>query len=188
MKKVLFLFLAMMTFNSFAISSFWIGAGTMTHNFLSAQNNVTGSTKVVEFAPTVLAGTTFPFFFSGLYFSPGLGYAKFLTNDNTTKNEYIIQYHFTHSPSAIFQFRYGFSNYITKLSGDGGTVVLSNGNGTATYYTPSETVTSYTASADIAGDFIFSSNWTARIQFSLMRFLSTTSRRVSNIITVNYFF
>ena len=188
MKKILFILLTLATSNTYALSPYWIGAGTVTHNFLSAQSSTTGSTKVVEIAPTIFAGVTIPFFSSGLYFAPGLGYAKFSTKDNTSKNEYIIQYHFTHAPSSFFQFRYGFSNYITKLSGDGGTIVLSNGTSTSTFYTPAETETSYTASMDVAGDFIFSSQWTARIQFSLMRFLSNTSRRVSNIITLNYYF
>jgi hypothetical protein len=87
----------------------------------------------------------------------------------------------------MFQFRYGFSNYITKLGGDGSTLTLNNGTGTATFYTPSETKTSYTASADFAADMMFSSVWSARLQFSVMRFLAK-SRKVTDLITLNYFF
>jgi hypothetical protein len=188
MKKSIICILMTLSFNCFAISSFWIGTGTQTHNFLSAQNNTSGSKKVVEFAPTILAGLSLPFFFSGVYFSPAIGYSKFTTKDNTTKSDLILQYHLTHATTSYFQYSYGFSNYITKIGGDGGSLVLNNGSGTATMYTPKETKTSYTASLDIAGDLLFLSNWSTRIQFSLLRFLSSTSRRVSNLITINYNF
>lgn len=188
MKFFLVIILGITSINLYALSPFWIGTGTITHNFLTAQNKASGKTKILEFAPAVFTGVTIPLFNTGVYLAPGLGYAKFYPKDNTSKTEYIIQYHFVSSASSIFQVRYGFSNYITKISGDGGTLTLSNGNGTAIFYTPKETETSFTASADIAGDFIFTSNWTARMQFSLLRFLSSTSRRVSNIITINYYF
>jgi hypothetical protein len=186
MKKVICLFLCCFTFNSFATSTYWVGAGTITQNFMSAQSNKTGDKKMIDMAPAVLVGATLPFFF-GMSFAPGIGYAKYFTKDNTTKSDIILQYHFTIPTSSMFQFRYGFSNYITKIGGDGTSLTLNNGTGTATFYTPNETKTSYTASADLAADIMFSSAWSARLQFSVMRFLAK-SRKVTDLITLNYFF
>lgn len=188
MKKTLIYFLFFISFSAFSASSFWVGVGTTTHNFKTAQTDEKGGSKTFEFAPTVIVGSTIPFMFSGFFLSPGIGYAKFSTKDNTKKSEFILQYHVSQQLASLFLLQYGFSNYITKISGDGGSVVLNNGSGTATFYTPGTSQTTYTASVDIGGEFVFSSTISARLQFSIMRFLSSERRRVSHIITANYFF
>jgi hypothetical protein len=187
--KILFLIiLCLGSLKAFANTSFWVGAGTITHNFLSAQNVDNGSKKLIEIAPTFFIGTSMPFIFSGIYFTPAVGFSKYFTDDNSTKEEYIIQYHFSHLLFPSFELAYGFSNYITNISGDGSSVVLNNGLSTAVFYAPSATQTSYTASLDLAGEYTINNNWRTKIQFSLLRFLSSTKRRVSNLITLNYFF
>lgn len=177
-----------MSLNSYGNSLFWIGMGSTTHNFLTAQVDAIGTTKIIEFAPTVIMGLNIPFIYNGLYLTPGIGYASFTTKDNTSRNEYILQYHFTQELTSWFLFQFGLSNYITKIGGKGGSIDLNNGSGTATFYTPSTTKTSYTASVDLGGELALTNSISTRLQFSILRFLSSERRRVSHLITLNYFF
>ena len=196
MKKIfilLFIFSSLSALNAHAYSSsssssFFIGFGNTTRNMHSAQTDGVGGRKYIEAGPTILAGTSFPFIFSGMNFNPAIGYSKYSTSDNTKTSEFVIQYHINQALFSNLNLIYGFSNYLTRISGDGGSTVLNNGNSTATFYVPSSTVTSYTASMDIGSEFIFTNEWSARLQFSIVRFLSSDRRRVNNLITVNYFF
>lgn len=188
MKKIIFILLLIVSTECFSYSPFWMGAGTLTHNFLTAQTDISGSKRVVDFAPTVLLGTTIPFWSGRLFLSPAIGYAQFFTEDNSTKREIILQYHVSERLFGNVQMYYGFSNYITTIGGDGSTVTLNNGNSTANFYAASESKTSYTASVDVAPEFIISSNLAFRAQFSIMRFLSSEKRRVSHLLTMTYFF
>ncbi len=176
------------SFNLYAASPYWVGFGNLTHNFLSAQNDEKGGKKVFEAGPVFLFGASFPFLFTDLYASPAVGYAKFFTKDKTSRSEIILQYHFNQMLFSSLMLRYGFSNYITKISGEGGTLELNNGTSTATFYVPEESKTTYTASLDIGTEFIFSADYAARFQVSVMRFLSSERRRVSHMLTLNYFF
>ena len=187
MKKIITLTLMLLSLNAYCLSPLWIGVGNTTHNMGSAQSNATGSTKKFEFGPTLLVGTTLPFFFSDFYFSPAIGFAKFSTKDGTSKSDIILQYHISQTITPFFLFQYGLSNTITRLGGDGGSLTLNNGTGTATFYEPNKTSTAYVASLDLGGELVFSANYSARLQFSIDHFLSSDRRRVSNLITFNYF-
>ena len=99
-----------------------------------------------------------------------------------------MQYHVSQEITSFFIFQYGFSNTITKVSGKGGSVVLNNGGSTATFYTPDTAKTSYMASLDLGGEFILTSEFGTRVQFSIDRFLSSKARRVSHLVTLNYYF
>lgn len=177
--------------SSSSSSYFWSGFGTVTHNFKKAQTDAAGnSTVTFKFAPTVLVGGSFPFpLIDATNFSFGVGYAYYSKgDDNSTKNEIILQYHLNYNINSIFNLEYGFSNYITRIGGPGGTKVLNNGTSTATFYIPSETHSSYTAAIDIAAEFALPSNYTLRTQLSLERFLSSDRRTFSHLITLNYIF
>ncbi len=176
------------TLKTEAASPYWVGIGNLTHNFLSAQNDEKGGKKVFEAGPVFLVGASFPFLFSGMYASPAVGYAKFFTKDQTSRSDIIIQYHLSQLLFPSMMLRYGFSNYITKIGGDGGTLELNNGSSTATFYIPEESKSTFTASMDIGTEFIFSAEYTARLQVSVLRFLSSERRRVSHMLTFNYFF
>lgn len=188
MKKIFLSLLFVFSTHTFAVSPLWVGVGTLTHNFLTAQDDTTGSTTNIEIAPTVLLGTNLPFFFSGSNFVPAIGYAKFFTEDKTSKSEWILQLHANQEVFSGFYFLYGMSTYITRIGGDGVDVQLNNGNGYSTFYAPKETKNSYTSSIDLGGEVVMTSEWTGRLQVSIMRFLSSERRRVSHLISANYFF
>lgn len=190
MKKMLFFVLLLFSCNAFCLSTFWLGAGTTTRNVGSAQNELSGDTVTFGFNPTLIVGTTLPFFFPGIYLSPGIGYAKYLSNnkDNTSRNEIILQYHLAQEIIPAFYLRYGFSNTITKIGGDGGTVSLKNGDSTSTFYVPEETKTSFMGSLDLGFEMLLESTFGARLQLSVDRFLSSERRRLSHLLTMNYYF
>ncbi len=188
MKKILCVMLFVLSFNAYALSPFWVGFGTTTRNFSSAQSNEKGDTVKFKFNPTLFGGMTIPFLFPGVFLSPGLGFGKHSGEDEASRTEIILQYHISQEITSYFLFQYGFSNTITKISGKGGSVSLNNGNSTATFYTPDTTQTSYMASLDLGGEFILTPYLGTRLQVSIDRFLSSKSRRVSHFITVNYYF
>ncbi len=188
MKKVMLFFSLFTAINSYASSLFWMGIGTTTSNFLTAQVDTKGGTAVLEIAPTVYAGLNFPFVFSGSNLIPAIGYTHFFTDDNTTKSDLILQLHANQELISSFYFNYGFSTHMEKIGGDGSNVLLNNGNGTSTFYAPQNSITTYTSSLDFGGEYIYDANYTFKLNFSIMRFLSSERRRVGHTMTLNYFF
>ena len=180
--------LLLTSFNAYCLTPLWVGFGTTTRNFSTAQSESSGGTKKFGFNPTLLVGTNLPFFYADFFFSPGIGFAKYSSEDNTTRSEIILQYHISQVITSYFLLQYGLSNTITKIGGKGGTVVLNNGNSTSTFYVPSETKTTYLASLDIGGEMIFTDSIGSRLQLSIDRFLSSERRRVSHILTLNYYY
>lgn len=188
MKKIVFILLYVTSYNAFSFSPMWVGVGSTTRNMSTAQSDSNGGTTKFKFNPTLLVGATLPTLFSGYFFSPAIGFGKHSTEDDASRTEILLQYHISQPISSLFVLQYGFSNTITKISGKGGTVSLNNGSSTTSFYTPSASKTSYMASLDLGGEVLFTSTYGAKIQFSLDRFLSSQRRRVSNIITMNYYF
>ncbi len=188
MKKIFCILLIVMSFNAYSISPLWVGFGSTTRNFSTAQKDEAGKTVKFSFNPTVFVGTSFPFLFSGIYLSPAIGYAKYSTQDSAKRSEIILQYHISQEITSYFLLQYGLSNTLTRISGKGGSVSLNNGTGTATFYTPDTAKTSYMASLDLGGEFIFTQSFGTRLQFSVDRFLNSQSRRVSHFVTINYYF
>jgi hypothetical protein len=188
MKKIIFTLMLTFSLNAYCLSPLWVGFGSTTRNYATAQKDDSGKSEKFKFNPTLLLGTTLPFFFADFYFVPGIGYAIYSSEDNTSRKEIILQYHIHQSINSFFLLKYGLSNTIVKIGGKGGTVQLNNGNSTSTFYTPSESKTSYIASLDFGGELIFTSNIGSRLQVSVDRFLSSERRRVSHILTLNYYY
>lgn len=169
----------------------WAGLGSVTHNFKKAQTDTAGNSTVsFKFAPTLIVGASIPFpLIDYTNLNLGMGYTYYSKGvDNTKKREILLQYHLNYTISSMLNLEYGISNYITRISGDGGTKVLNNGNSTAIFYVPSQTKSSYTASLDLATEFALPYNFTFKTQLSLERFLSSDRRTFSHLITLNYIF
>jgi hypothetical protein len=186
MKKIFILICLTLSLNTFAMSSLWLGLGNSTHNMLTAQNSASGDKKSIDLGPTVLMGTTLPFFISDFYFTPAIGYTKFFTKDGSSHSDIILQYHLTQVLSQSFLFQFGLSNTISRYSGNGGSLTLNNGTSTSTFYQASTSTTSYVASLDIGTEIVFTESISSRIQISVDHFLSSDRRRVSNLMTLNY--
>ena len=191
MKTILLVSLFFLSTQAHCLTPFWVGFGSTTRNFSTAQNENAGASTKFEFNPTLLVGANLPidFLISGFTFVPAIGYAKYSSKDNASRNEILLQYHISQEIiSSMLYLHYGLSNTITKVGGDGSTVKLNNGSSTTDFYAPSESKTSYLASLDIAGEFIVLNEYGAKLQVSIDRFLSSKRRRVSHMFTLNYYF
>lgn len=178
--KIWILFL--LSFNSFAL----INLGTYTPNFLGSQTDKEGSTQKFALNPFVSVDYIFrPIF--GYYFNPEIGYVFHLdAEDETTHKTIFLQYNFDVPMSSGYVFRWGFANYMDKIGGDGKTVIQKNGTGTATFYAPSETRTSYTSSLNIGIKKFVNNNYAIRFDTSIMSFLSSEKRGLSYVLSLNY--
>jgi hypothetical protein len=188
MKIFLCLLMLLFSANAFSVTSGWLGLGSTTRNYGTAQKEASGDTTKFSLNPTLIVGVTLPFFFANTFFIPSIGYSRFKTEDNTTRSELILQYHLKQEMLPAFSFIYGLSNTITMIGGDGGVVSLNNGNSTANFYTPSKSKSSYLASVDLGAEYIFTNTWGARFKISIDRFLSSERRRLSHQLTMNYYF
>ncbi len=188
MKKLIIALTLIVSSHCYSASMVWMGLGTTTQNFLTAQDNIKGGTVYFDVAPTIFAGLNLPFIFAGSNLLPAIGYAHFFTDDNTTKSDLILQLHANQELLTSFYFHYGFSSYMEKIGGDGSDVRLNNGNGYSTFYAPKNSMTTYTSSLDFGGEYIYDANYTFKMNFSIMRFLSSDRRRVGHTMTLNYFF
>ena len=81
--------------------------------------------------------------------------------------------------------RYGFGTFLTKISGDGKTLTLPNGDSTAPAYQPKEGETSWNTTLDLGIEFAFNAHNALRFQTYLFSFLSS-ARQLS--YSLNYSF
>ncbi len=183
--KTLILAVALLSARAHAFS---VGLGTLVPNFLSAQVDKEGGRRVFQFTPTLLVGGHLQLWGEN-FFTPRLGYATYLgEEDKTSKTDILLNYHMGYRFVDHFMLHYGFSTFITKLKGEGGTTTLSNGGGTATFYIPEESKTSYTSSIDVGGELLFGEGWSARADLFITRFLSGDRRKLNYMLSANYFF
>lgn len=114
--------------------------------------------------PALSIGHTFDMglgWFDSVHFSPRLGYVRDLEPSRDSYGQQRIEhiyvlYDFV-SPIADSTFlRYGFGSFLKRVSGDGGSLTIPNGSGTATAYRPEGTKTSSTATTNLGIDYIWS--------------------------------
>ncbi len=163
-----------------------INAGTMVPHFLSSQSNPEGSTTKLAINPFLSLDYSFPFFF-GHSFNPEIGYVFHTDAKDETKHRTIfLGYNLEYPFYDHFFLRYGFSNFISKVGGEGKTVELNNGTGTMTFYTPSDTHTSYTSSLNLGVRTVIMEGGSIRFDLNIMRFLSSERRSLGYLLSFNY--
>lgn len=165
-----------------------VGVGTLVTNFLSAQTSADGGRRTFQVAPTLLVGGELPIY-GQTFFTPRIGYSMYLDEkDDTSKTDMMLNYHVGTKLMEYFMLHYGFSTFITKIKGKGGTKELQNGGSTANFYIPDKTVTSYTASLDVGGQVLIHEHWSARVDLFITRFLSSDRRKLNYLLSGNFYF
>ena len=114
-----------------------------------------GSEDSDPYSVGIAIGYDFDFYWGHL-FSPQLGYIQHAVNSEDDYGSYkmttiYVLYDFVYKPSWFAQnmsVRYGVGNFIKKIDGDGGTVTVPNGSGTATAYRP-ESSTSHSGNFNL---------------------------------------
>lgn len=102
-------------------------------------------------------------------FAPRFGYIKNTVESNDhysgkykVETIYVL-YDFAHpfdSDKSLW-WRVGIGNFIKRIKGDGGTVTIPNGSGTATAYKPGKTQQSFTSTLNLGADWMFSKGYGA---------------------------
>jgi hypothetical protein len=160
-----------------------------------------GKERKTPFEPTLAIGKNFEFS-PGFGFSPQLGYIHNIIVSDDGYSEYkmhtfFILYDFLWIPSSLpdLATRFGIGNFIKRISGEGGTVTIPNGSGTATAYRPKkERQSSYSNTFNFGLDynFNFSASWfdslALRFELFIFRPLSKEYRNYAyHLGTVFYF-
>jgi hypothetical protein len=83
--------------------------------------------------------------------------------------------------------RYGFGTFRTKISGDGGSVVLPNGNSTLAFARPSRSVTSLNTTFDLGIEYSANRNYAVRFQTFLFSAFNSESRKLSYALGMTYY-
>lgn len=129
-----------------------------------------------------------------LVFAPHLSYIHNTQKSEDSYSDYKIQlYHismdFLYRISDLHQLdlRLGLGNLYRITKGQGGTVTIPNGSGTATAYRPSGTSTSQTATLNMGLEWRFTSQFSISTTGLVIQPMETRKRSVSYLISFTYF-
>ena len=183
----LFLLSLLQLFSGELIASVNIGVGAYTP-FPSTQKEDDGTKDTWTADPYVSIGYNHKL--SGNYiFTPQIGYVFHSSlDDEYSKKTLFTLLDFGYTINSRFTGIFGLGTFRTTISGDGGTVVLQNGDGTANFFAPSTSVTSYNTTVDLGLDAIYNKNFATRFQIYLFEILSSEKRSMSYSVAVNYFY
>ena len=177
-----------------SISFFYLNVAlAKPHSFLGFNKvlkdtqNSKGKVEEKPFSPTIGFGYNFNLLESGFGFSPQIGYihTKQVTNDSFGDQKVhtiFLNWDFIwiSSLSDRLGFRFGIGNFIKRTSGEGGTVTIPNGTGTAQARRPGGTVSSYSSTINLGADYNFGLGMASWIEDIGLRFELFTFRPLSS--------
>lgn len=165
-----------------------VGVGGYVPFGMNTQKEAEGGTNALTFHPMITVNKVFKIN-EQHFFVPEIGYAYHLnTGDNYDKKTIFILWDMGIRLGHGLVFHYGLGTFMTKISGDGGAVEVRNGeSGTATFYMPSETVTSYNTTVNAGLELIFDPNYAAKIESYLFSPASSDKMKISYSLSLNYY-
>ncbi len=184
MKKITILFGLLLTQTSFAL----VSAGGYVPFGLSTQKETTGSKNTLSFDPMVGVNTIFATPFTGHLFLPEFAMAFHGTGqDGYKKSTMFFLLDFGYQLRAQTILRYGVGTVLTRISGDGGTVNLLNGNTPTDFYAPNEARTSWNTTVDLGIEHSFSSDYALRFQTYIFSMFDAEARKLSYSLNLVYY-
>ncbi|MBT7766726.1 MAG: hypothetical protein HN730_06185 [Bdellovibrionales bacterium] len=164
-----------------------VGFGTLVPAVGQYQNDIDGGTTQVAINPyfawnylTQLSGNH--------YLLPEIGFAVHTgTEEEYTKISYLLNVNlgWRFSPSGYL--KYGLGTFIATISGEGETISLANGTETANFYAPQEPAYSYQGALNIGLLQFLRPHWALQVDLFAVRFLDSTKRSYSYLISVNFY-
>ncbi len=110
------------------------------------------------------------------------------SGDEASKRQLMfLHLNFMYRNSSPVQFKGGVGFFMTKISGEGGAVTRRNGASDATYYLPSETVTSYNNTLNLGIESFLLPKTSIEFESYTWDILSSESRRFSFSLGLNYY-
>lgn len=196
MKFLLAAVLCVFTVKSHALSQgLSLGGGAFQHNMFSLTKDKTG--KAETWGDTYLplgfqysfAATEGWHFVPSLYFShlTTMVDAKETPEKGAKKNILFLNLPFVANATSWLDVKWGLGVFRYEIKGKGGTVTLNNGNGTATFYRPSDTRVSYNTYVLLGASFPFT-DWYLDFDLMISGAASSVRRSYSSYlyITVPY--
>lgn len=195
MKTILLLFSLMLIQPSHAL----VGVGHMSKFIGSWTNNQDGSQESY-FDPWLYLSVNenFPIW-DNIIFQPefGMTLKKSSYGDDDTYNGsgdeaskrqlMFLHLNFMYRNASPVQFKGGVGIFMTKISGEGGAVTRRNGASEATYYLPSENVTSYNNTLNLGIESFLFPQTSIEFETYTWNILASESRRFSFSLGLNYY-
>ncbi len=154
----------------------------------STQKDVTGSTNTFSFSPMVSVNTIIPTPFYQQLFLPELAMVFHSEDqDGYSKRTTLFLLDFGHLLTSDLIFRYGVGTALTRISGEGGTVVLNNGSSTSTYYQPDESSTSWNTTINLGIEGQVIPNYSMRFQTYWFSVFNSEARKASYSLNLVYY-
>lgn len=168
-------------------SDFSMGLGNLTHQAGKYASDV-GTVSYFDFRPVIAAAYRYEFN-SEFSFIPEIGATLPETSEDET---YSTFYSFINLPLAwhydYFTFRFGPGFFFTRISGNGGTLKLQNGNSTDEFPVPSGTATTRNLTWNLGLQAAFDKEWSARFDLSILKLFVSEKRALNHLLTINYHF
>ena len=182
-----YIFTIFLIINSSFASEYFLTAGTFVPYFNKVQVNEEGDRQFFDLNPYLSIGNVINL--SGPhFFIPELGYTYYLdTPDKTTKMIFFLHYDFAYALTGEWLLRYGLTNHWSRISGDGGTVRVKNGDGYANFDAPKKGITSYYTTLDLGFEFMFRKPMSVRFDLNMMSMMEQENTAYNYILTINWY-
>jgi len=164
-----------------------VGAGGYVPFGFSTQSDKAGGKGTFDLHPTLYLNGSFniPYL---KFFLPEVG-AIFYRDlkDDYSKRSYYFLGDFAYPIRSKTLIRYGVGIFITKIGGEGKAVVLNNGDGYMTFYTPSESVSTYNVTWNLGVEQALNSHYALRFEAYIYEILSSLKRDISYSFSLTYY-
>lgn len=184
MKKLLLIAtLLTLSFNASAL----VGIGGYVPFGLSTQKDKTGSRRTLSAEPYIFFNTVMQAPLNHV-FMPEFGYVFHTSEkfDDYSKSTMFLLADVGYKLTGNLLLRYGLGLFRTSIGSDGAAITLQNGSSTATYYRPSENVTSYNTTWNLGIENSFNKNYALKFQFYVFEPISS-HRDVSYSLALAYY-
>ena len=164
-----------------------VGTGGYVPFGLSTQKDDDGSRRTFSFEPYIFINTVIQAPYNHV-FLPEFGYVFHTSTqyDDYDKSTMFLLADLGYKLTPNLILRYGLGVFRTSVGSDGGAVTLQNGSGTATFYKPSDSVTSYNTTWNLGIENSININYALRFQFYLFEPLSS-KRDLSYSLALAYY-
>lgn len=168
-------------------SDFSVGLGNFTHQAGKIATEV-GETSLFEFRPILTASYRYELTPSWSFIPEGG-----LTLPETSEDEtHTTFYSYLNAPIAwhydYWTIRFGPGFFFTRINGKGGTLRLQNGTSFDEFPVPSGSAATRNLTYNLGAEAKFDQEWSARIDFSVLKLFDSEKRAVNHLLTINYHF
>ena len=189
-KFILFLtvLIAQFSWAASPIEKLYFNAGSHTEFYNQIQNDDKGGIRKFDFAPTLGMGAVLPLI-QAFKFYPEFNWVlpQSAGSSKIIKNLLMFRADIGYDPLSWLRIRVGTGVLLANQQGRGGTTSERNGNTTSTFYYPDENRSSINNTVDVGVEFLFSDEFSARLQTYTYSFLNDERRQLSYSLFLTYY-